>query len=195
MDACSERRLGAREFLRSFDQMLLELLEIVRSTVRQLPFQMSPDSFVGVEIRGVCGKAIQRKSRVATADFANRVSAVLAKIVPKDDHVAPEMAEEMTKEHADFGLLDVLPMELVVETDPSPLRTHGDSGDRRNAIVTMVMVMNGCLATRGPGLSDWRDQKEAGFVDEDDVGAQTRSPLFIRGHSRRFHSSILSSSR
>jgi hypothetical protein len=118
-----------------------------------------------------------------------------AAVVPEDDDRPAQMTQQVPKKLAHLRLADVGPVHAVVEAEPMAARTHGDAGDHREAIVSLPKAQQRSVPTRRPGLADARDQEEAGFVDEDEVGAQPRGVFFTRGHTRRFQSAMRSSSR
>ena len=132
---------------------------------------------------------------MTATEFAHRVASVLAQLVPQHDDLPTQVSKKMTEEGADLRMLDVLSVELIVETYSLSVRAHREARNCGDSITTLMVTMNGGLSARSPRLSDRGDQEEARFVDEDDVGAQARRPFFIRGQCRRFHSSILASSR
>jgi hypothetical protein len=61
---------------------------------------------------------------------------------------------------------------LAVQRTMKALRTDGDAGDGRDAVVPIPMTQDRCLSHRAPGLTDRRDQEEARFVDKDEMGCQ-----------------------
>ena len=87
MDASSKAALGPLDVSKRAAKMTTHHGEIVGSTVGQTPFGVSPDSFVGVELRGVRRKVLEMQSRKSAADLPNRFSFVNAGVVPNDEDV------------------------------------------------------------------------------------------------------------
>lgn len=118
-----------------------------------------------------------------------------AAIVPEHDDRPAQVTEEMAEKLTDLGLVDIRPMQAVVESEVSAARTDREAGNHREPIVPLPETQQRGVAPRRPRLAHTGDQEEARFVDEDEVGAQPRSVFFTRGQSRRFHSLMRASSR
>ncbi len=132
---------------------------------------------------------------IAPAQLADGLSTVDATVVPHDNDVASEVSKKVPKKDADFVLLDVLGMQVEVQPEAATVRTDRHRGNGRDAIATVVMPEDRCLASRCPGAAHARDQEEACFIEEDDVGTQPRGVFFTRAHSFFFQYSIFCSSR
>jgi hypothetical protein len=61
--------------------------------------------------------------------------------------------------------------------------------------MTVHMAVKRRLAAGAPGLAHGRDQQEARFVEEKQMGSQPCGVFFTRGQSVRFQRSMASSSR
>lgn len=107
---------------------------------------------------------------------------------------ATEVAKQVTEEYADLHVPDVVLEEEVVETEPPLDRADRDPGDDGHPVPSIWVVDPRRLPTRSPGASDVGNQKESGFVAEDEVGAQPRGVFFTLGHTSRFQRSISPSS-
>lgn len=116
-------------------------------------------------------------------------------VVQEHNDGTVQVPKQVTEEHADLLLPDVLEIELVVEAQTMSPRADGDSRDDRDFVPPIAMTMNRSLPPWRPGPDHIRDQQEPGFVGEDDVGAQPRSVFFTRGQSSRFQRSMASSFR
>ncbi len=116
-------------------------------------------------------------------------------VVPEDDDRSAQVTQELPEKLAHLSLADARLVQTVVEPQPVAARTHGDGRDHREAIVSLPEPQQWGMPAGRPGLADAGDQKEAGFVDEDEVGAQPRGVFFTRGHVRRFHWAMRTSSR
>lgn len=132
---------------------------------------------------------------ISATEVADRFPLMRFAIIPDDDEMAPQVAKQMTEKLASLGLLDVLAMQLEVEADPSALGAHRQCRDGGNLVVFVRVLGAWGLTARSPGAADRRDQEEARFVEEGEMGAQPRGVFFIRSQSRRFHSSMAASFR
>ena len=194
-DAAPEMEAGAADSLEREAKMPPELLQRVGASIGELVLRKPPDAFVGVELRRVAGEAKEMEPGEGTAHGTDRVSLVDRAAIPEQDDGSSEMAEQMAQEGADLGVLDVLRVEAVVQTETTAAGTHGDARDHGDPIVPLVVVKKRGLSARRPGLADTRNQEEARLVDEDEMGTQPRGFFLMRGHSSRFHRSIASSFR
>ena len=194
-DAAPEALRGAADSVERQLEVPPKLALGVRAPVGEPLLRELPDAFVGVELRGVAREAIEVEPGKGTTQGTDRVAFVDAAVVPDEDHRPSEMAKQMPDEGADLGMLNVLGVEAVVQSEAAPAGSHRDSGNDGDPIAPLAVVEERRLSARGPGLADTGDQEEARLVDEDEMGAQPSSVFFTRGHCFRFHSSILRSSR
>lgn len=123
------------------------------------------------------------------------VTLVGIRIVKECNHVTAQVAQQVAQELAYLDLADVLTMKPVVQAEVLANRAHRYSGDDRDLVPLVPIPNDRRLAPRCPSAQHSRDQEEAGFVDEDEIGAQPPGVFFTRGHSSSFHLSISSSSR
>ena len=168
---------------------------MIRSTVGQGVVRLVPNAFVGIQFGRVGGKAFQMQSAKASAQVSDRVAFVGFAVVPNDEDVPLQVPEQITQEPTNLGLLDVFAVQLKVKAEASAGGADGERGEGGDAVVFVAMASDGGLAAGSPGPADRRDQEKAGFVDKGNMGAQPRGVFFIRGHSRRFQSSMASSLR
>jgi hypothetical protein len=186
------RPAQARQFRKN---LFREGVEVVRPAVGQRALRLAPDAFIGIEFGSVAGEVFDMKARMPDQEAADVIAFVNLAVVPEKDHVAGQMPKQVTQKGADFRAADVHAMELIVEGDPMALRADRQSGNQRHLAMLIAVSGDRRLSPRRPGAADRSDQQEAGFVQEDEVGAQVQRPFFMRGHSSRFHCSIRSSLR
>jgi hypothetical protein len=172
-----------------------QFIEVIRPSIGQGVVHLVPDALVGIEFRCVRWESLQVKSRKAATEVADRFAFVRFAVVPNHDDVAAQMTKQVAQELAHFGLLDVLAVQLTIQPKPATRGTDGNRGNGGDLVVLVGVSDAGSLPARSPGTPDRRNQEEAGFVDEGEMGAQPRGVFFIRGQSRRFHSSMAASFR
>jgi len=195
MDASPKAALGPADVSKRAAQMTTDHGKVVWPSVGETPFGVSPDGFVGVELRGIGRKAFEMQPGELTADLSNSFSFVNARVVPDDEDVSTEVAQQVPEEFADLVVSDVLRMTPEVQADAPTPGSNGDARNHGDTILPIAMMNEGRLSARSPGLSHRGNQEEARLVDEDDVGTQPRSVFFTRSQSLRFQRSIFSASR
>lgn len=127
--------------------------------------------------------------------FCQRCSVVGGGIVQENDQRAAQMAQQAAQEQANLLLPDIVEVELVVQTQALSSGAHRDARNDRDFVSpSLAMIVNRRAPLRGPGPGHIRNQEEARFVGEDEVGAQPRGVFFIRGQSCFFHRAMASSS-
>lgn len=196
MDAPS--KLGRRlpDSVHCATEVLDQVLDVVGTPVRELSLGKRPDAFVGVQLGRVGWEVLDPQARMLFDKIRDRSALVYSTVVKKRYDGAAEVAEQVAQEYADLHVPDVVQEEEVVETEPLLDRADGDSGDDGYPIAAIRVLDPRRFPTRSPGARHVRDQKESGFVAEDEVGAQPRGVFFTLGHSSVFQRSIsLSPSR
>lgn len=156
---------------------------------------MVPHAFVGVQFRGVRREGRQVQPGRAAKEFLHGVAAVNPAIVQQHDEVPGDLVQQMAEERRDLFPPDIVFIQLAVQRAVAALRADGDARDGRDAVMTIPMTHDGRLTHRAPRLPDRRDQEEARFVDEDEMGRQPCGVFFTRGQTERFHSAMAASSR
>ncbi len=156
---------------------------------------MIPYPFVRVEFRGIGRKGLQVQTRRAAEKFLDGIATMNLAIVQQNDQMAVDLMQQVAEKCGHFFAVDVLLIQLAVQRTMEALRADGDAGDGRDAVVSIPMTYNRCLSHGAPRLADRRDQEEARFVDEDEMGCQPCGVFFTRGQTDRFHSAMAVSSR
>ncbi len=167
----------------------------IRAAVGQPGLEMIPHAFVGVQLRGVRGEGLQVQPRSVAEEVLHGVAVMDPAIVQQHDEVAGDLAQQVTEEGRHFVALDILFVQLAVEGAVTALWADGDPRDGRDAVVRVPVPHDRGLAHRAPCLPDRRDQEEARFVGEDEMGAQPRGVFFTRGHASRCQRAMAASSR
>jgi hypothetical protein len=82
------------------------------------------------------------------------------RIIQKDDHRAPQMAQQPAEKRANLLLPDIVEVKVIVQAQSLSLRAYRDSGNGRD-------LVNRSTSLWGPSLGHMRNQKEARFVGKD----------------------------
>lgn len=109
--------LRATQGIQGVEQMQPERIDAVRATVGQRVLCLGPDALVGVEFRSIGRKGFETQAGVLTKKGADRLTFVDSAVVPDDDDVSAQVAQEMTQEAADFFAMDVLLMHVEEKPD------------------------------------------------------------------------------
>jgi len=192
--ATQERRRGgqATHFL---GQDVHECRRRIGPAVGQVGFQVIPHAFVGIQLRGVRRERFQVEAGRAAEQFLHGFPAVDPAVVQQHDEVAGDLPQQRPEEGRDLVALDIVLIQLAVQRTPDACGADGDARDGRDPVMRVPMADDRRLAHRAPRLPDRRDQEEAGFVDEDEVGAQPRGVFFTRGQTECFQAAMAASSR
>ncbi len=138
-----------------------QIVNRVRTSVRQAAFCLRPDAFVCIQLRSVRRKRFQTKTGQAPTQLSDRLAFVYAGVVPYDDDRTPEMLQQVAQELADLGVFDVSLVQGVVQAESPALGADRQAGYDRDAMAKLMMVNMRRLAARRPCFSDGRDQEEA----------------------------------
>jgi len=163
-DAAAKFRGRLADAVDGTDQVVHQLLDVVRATVGQISLGLCPDPLVRVEFRGVGGEVFDMEAGMLALEFCQRFSMVRGRVVEDGDHRTAQVPQQVAEEDAHLLVPDVVEVKLVEEAQVLTLRADGDSRDNRDLVPSVTMPMHGSLAPRGPSLDDMRDQQEPGFV-------------------------------
>ncbi len=175
--------------------MTSEFVLGIRAPVGEGLFRQLPDAFVGVELGCVAREVVQMKARKTIPQDPDRFPLVDRSVVPEQEDRTSQMTQEITQELAHLGVLDVLRMQMEVESKATTAWADRDPGDDGDPVSPLPMANHRGASTWGPGLVDTRSHEETRLVDEDEVGTHPRGFFLMRGHSSRFQRSIRSSLR
>ncbi len=132
---------------------------------------------------------------VASAELTNGGTLVRPEIVPDDEHLAPQVAQQVTQECPDQFAVDGSFVDPVDQVEAAPNRTDRQSRYHRQVPPPDFVIQNRGLPPLRPGATHNRGHLEAGFVYEDEVGAQPFGLFFTRCQSAWRHCWIRASSR
>jgi hypothetical protein len=177
------------------DEMLQEVIDVLGAAVGQVALGQAPDPLIGIQLRRVAGEMLQTQTRMLPEQLVQWLAFMRWGLVQKHNHRAGQVPKQMAEEDAHLLPPDVAEPKLVIKAEILSLGTDRDPRDHGDSVSATAVVQGRSVAARGPGLDHVGDQQEAGFVGEDEVGAQPRGVFFIRGQSLCFHRSMACSSR
>ena len=94
-----------------------------------------------------------------------RLPLVGGRIIQKDDHRAPQMAQQPAEKRANLLLPDIVEVKVIIQAQSLSLRAYRDSGNDRDLISPpLAVIVNRSTSLWGPSLGHMRNQKEARFV-------------------------------
>src|SRR5208337_4860039 len=156
---------------------------------------MVPHAFIRVQFRGVRRKGLQVQTGGVGKKFPHRITTMDLTVVKQNDEMAMDLMQQVAEERRHFFALNIVLVELAVQRTMEAFRADGNTGDGRDAIVTVPMTHDRRLSHRTPGLTDRGNQEESRFVDKDEMGCQPCGVFFTRGQTDRFHVVVAASSR
>lgn len=194
-DATPQQMLRAGQAADLLGQDIHELRRRVRPPISQASLEMVPNSLIRIQLGGVRREGDEMKSRCPIQEFLHRLAPMGIEIIQEDDQMAADLAQKMAEERRHFFPLDVLLIQMTVQRAPITLMTDGNPGNGRDAVMAITMTDDRRSPHGAPCFPHRGDQKEARFVEENDMGRQPRGVFFTFGQTDRFHSAIAASLR
>jgi hypothetical protein len=149
------------DFAGDLPESVHELIDVVWPSVGKLVFVMSPDELVGVEFWGVCGEAVDVKSRMSAQQPADVLALVDGASIPEEHNRSGNLAQEIVKEDGYLYMGNVLSVEVQVEPEALSTKTDGDRRNGRDLVALKAMLDERCLSTGCPGPADVGNQEKA----------------------------------
>lgn len=155
------------------------MIRVSRDTVSQSPFQLCPDEFVRVQLRRVAGKSLYMQPPVVAQKLPDRKTSMDGAAVPQQGHGSFQMSQQVLQKTDDLITPNVfVRVQLHVKGQASLPGRYADSRNSRHLGPAPRCGQSRRLAPWCPRLPDARDQQEAAFVEEDQMGAPPFS-LFL----------------
>lgn len=126
-DAAPQFRRRSSDTVDRTDDVFHQLIDMPGAAIGEFPFGERPDSFIGVEFRGVGGKMLDSETPVMTEELLEWFPLVGGGVIQENDEGAAQLPQQLTQKHADFFLADVVVEEKVVEAEMVSLGAHGNS--------------------------------------------------------------------
>ena len=131
---------------------------------------LGPDELIRIEFWGIGGKAMHMEPLVFLNELSDDDAPVDRAAVPKEHHRASQVPQKVTQESNDLHASDVARVEAKIQSETLSGWRHGDAGDNGNPIPPIAVLENRSLPDWCPGLTDVRDEEEAGLVEKDEMG-------------------------
>ena len=133
--------------------------------------------------------------RITAKELMDRRAFVNLAVVEQGDDVSAQMAQDVFEKPADHLAVNVGVKQVAVQSQEAARRADRNPRDGRDPVMPVDVAMDGRLAARTPRLTHRRDQQEARFIEEENMGSQPCGVFFTRGHAVRVHRAMPSSSR
>ena len=163
--------------------MLGQGRHVIGPPVGQLGFGAMPHALIGIQLGGIGREVLHVQAGEGPTEVTNARPPMDATVVPEHDQRAAQVSEQVAQECADRSQADVCRVQLVGETEVSAARADRYGRDHGESVVALPEAEERRLPSRRPCLADARNQEEARFVEEDEVGTQPRGVFFTRGQS------------
>jgi hypothetical protein len=150
----------------------VKLQEVSRRTVGQSPVGLVPHIFSRVEFRGIGWELFDLESWMVSDPLLDLAAAMDCSPIPQQDHGSPKVPEQVLKERSDIQSREIARAKLKVKGQPSSLGRDRQGADRRDPVLFVEIVHQGCFAFWGPGAGHVGDEQEARFIEEEQMGAK-----------------------
>lgn len=125
-----------------------------------------------IEVRRVGREGFQVKPRGPGEKVLDGTGTMKGDVIPKNDDRPGKVPQQLPEELGRGLAVDVVRREIEIQPATQALRADGEARDDGNPLMTVAVRQDRRLPFGRPGLADGRDEAEAGFVNEDEVGAQ-----------------------
>src|SRR3954451_4728564 len=165
-DAATEDPVLVPEPLDGQAQFEPQLVQIGAAEVAEFDvLQIVPDALVRIQVGGVAGQLLQLEARRAPLcqEVLDEPSAMNRRPIPNHEQLAWNLAQEMLQKLDDLGAPKRALADLEQESS-----LVGEAADDREMLAGTGHPEDRCLASRGVGAHQARQQIEAGLVSPDD---------------------------
>ncbi len=174
-------------------QLTAEVRQVPTADVPQFdPFEVVPDAFIRVQIRGVAGQLLQVEALGGTVgqELLHRLPAMDGGAVPDHQQLAGEMAQQMAEEAH-----HILPPQRVLPEVQQECPVGGDATNGREMIVGERDTQDGRVTARCIGANAARQEVEARFIYPDDSPSVSLGPLLSAGQRSSYQAWMAASLR
>ena len=150
-----------------------KLNDVLWRTVGQRVFGFGPDKLIRIELWGIGWKSIHMEPLVLVNELLDDDTPMDSAAVPQQHNRSAQMAQEVTQESDDLHPGNIGTVEAEVKSKPLARRGDGDGGDGRNSLPAVAVSKDRGTADRRPGLAHVRNEEEAAFVEEYEMGPKS----------------------
>jgi len=150
-----------------------KLNDVLWRTVGQRVFGFGPHKLIGVEFWGIGWKSMHMEPLVLANKLLDDDASVDGAAIPQQHNRSAQMAQEVTQESDDLHPGNIGCVETEVKSKPLARRGDGDGRDCRNSLPAVAVPNDRGVANRRPSLAHVRDEEEAAFVEEDEMGPKS----------------------
>ncbi len=159
--------------MHSAAQSAAKLDNIFGRTIGQRVFGLGPHKLIRIEFWGIGWEPMHMEPAVVAKEFFNDDTPVNGAAIPQEHDGCAQMPEEVAQKADGLHPRDVGGMEVKVKPKPLSQWRDSDGGDGRNPIPLVAVSEDGGMADRRPGLADVRNEEEAAFVEECEMGPKS----------------------
>lgn len=145
-----------------------EMLSVLRNTIGDIAFEMSPNKLVGVKLRRIPGETVRMNASLGLNEPLDRARLVDGTGIPDQDKTLFKVSEKVPQKSQDFRAANIPGhVKAGVQIDSPLLGRNADRGDGRDLRPSSGDLKNGRFSNRRPGLSDARNKTKSALVEED----------------------------
>ena len=161
-------------------QGVRERPDVLGGAIGQRLLGVRPHKLVRVELGRVGGEGVDVEPGPAPKELAHDPALVDGASVPEEDHLPPEVPQEVPEKADDLHAGDVGGVEVDIQPQAAIGRRHREGRDGGDPVAPVAVAQEGGKAAGRPGLRDVRDEQEPAFVEEREMGP-TSSGVFLYG--------------
>lgn len=173
MNAGPQQFLGVSDATDRAGELASEFGDILGRAIGQGRLGLGPDEFIRVEFWSVGRKRLDMKPVVLAQEVLDDDAFVDRASIPKQHHRSPQMPKQIAQESNDLHTRDVGCVQAQIEAKSYPAGRDGDSGDGGDPITPVAVSEDRGLSDRCPGLANVRNEEEAAFVEEGEMGPKS----------------------
>jgi hypothetical protein len=137
-----------------------------------MAFEVIPDLFNRVEFGRVAWKPFDMKAGVFYQDRLYDWSFVDSCSVPQENYRSSDMSKESLQKICYMFRMEIILLEAYIETHPFALGRYGEGRQCRDAIMTIAVVDNRCLAPRSPSAASCWNEHKSTLIQKGEVGTK-----------------------
>ena len=149
------------------------MLKVSGNAVGQISFEVGPDKFIGIKLRGISREVKGLDSRIASKESFDELGSVERASVPEKDERTFEVTAKVSEELPDLFSPDVLVgVKTSVESKAFSLGRDRDGGDGRDFSPASGDHERWCFAFNRPGSLEIGNERESALIQEYQAGSK-----------------------